>query len=99
MSILILIRKNLYAISKPTAEELIRLGFNDVNTAFANTVEAMENVPSNGLGKNKIFKIIEEAVAKGTAIVRNEMNTIETRLTSQAKFFAIYAGKKAARAL
>ena len=45
--------KNLDGISKPSGEELIRLGFNDMNTALANTVEAMENAPSNGLEKKK----------------------------------------------
>ena len=52
-----------------------------MNTALANTVEAMENAPSNGLKKN-INKMVEEAVAKGIAIVRDEMQTMETRLTN-----------------
>ena len=91
--------KSLDGISKPSGEELTRLGFNDMNTALANTVEAMENAPSNGLGKKDISKMVEEAVAKGTAIVRDEMQTMETRLTNQAKNFATYAAEKAARAL
>ena len=91
--------KSLDGISKPSGEELTRLGFNDMNTALANTVEAMENAPSNGLGKRDISKMVEEAVAKGTAIVRDEMQTMETRLTSQAKNFATYAADKAAKAL
>ena len=85
--------KSLDGISKPSREELTRLGFNDMNTALANTVEAMENAPSNGLGKKDIHQMVEEAVANGTAIVRDEMQTMETRLTSQAKFFATYAAK------
>ena len=64
--------KSLDGISKPSSEKLTRLGFNDVTTALADTVEAMENTPSNALGKKDINKIIEEAVAKGTAIVRDE---------------------------
>ena len=91
--------KSLDGISKPSGEELTRLGFNDMNTALANTVEAMENAPSNGLGKKDIHQMVEEAVAKGTAIVRDEMQIMETRLTSQAKNFATYAAEKAARAL
>ena len=59
----------------------------------------MENAPSNALEKKDINKIVEEAVAKGTAIVRNEMQTMETRLTSQAKNFATYAAEKTTRAL
>ena len=74
--------KRLDGISKPSNEELTRLGFNDVTTALANTVEAMENVSSKALGKNDINKIVEEAVAKDTAIVRTEMQTMETRLTT-----------------
>ena len=91
--------KSLDGVSKPSNEELTRLGFNDVTTALANTVEAMENVSSKALGKSDINKIVEEAVAKGTAIVRTEMQTMETRLTTQAKNFATYAADKAAKAL
>lgn len=65
--------KNLDGIFKPSNEELTRLGFNDVTTALANTIEAMENVSSKALEKNDINKIVEEAVAKGTAIIRDEM--------------------------
>ena len=91
--------KSLDGISKPSNEELTRLGFNDVTTTLADTVEAMENAPSNSLGKNDINKIVEEVVAKGTAIVRGEMQTMETRLTTQAKNFVTYAADKAAKAL
>ena len=91
--------KSLDGISKPSSEELTRLGFNDVTTALADTVEALENAPSNALGKKDINKIVEKAVAKGTAIVRDEMQTMETRLTTQAKNFATYAADKAAKAL
>jgi hypothetical protein len=59
----------------------------------------MENAPSNALGKKNINKIVEKAVAKGTAIVRDEMQTMETRLTTQTKNFATYAVDKATKAL
>ena len=91
--------ESLDGISKPSNDELTRLGFNDVTTPLADTVEAMENAPSNSLGKKNINKIVEEAVAKGTATVRNEMQTMETRFTTQAKNFATYAADKAAKAL
>ena len=91
--------KSLDGISKPSNEELTRLAFNDVTTALANTVEAMENVSSKAFGKNYINKIIEEVIAKGTAIVRTEIQTMETRLTTQAKNFTTYAADKAAKAL
>ena len=90
--------KSFDGIFKPSNDELTRLGFNDVTTALANTVEAMENVSSKALGKNDINKIVEEAVAKGTAIVCTEMQTMETCLTTQAKNFATYAVDKAAKA-
>jgi hypothetical protein len=57
--------KSLDGISKPSNEELTRLGFNDVTTVLANTVEAMENVSSKILGRNNINKIVEEGVTKG----------------------------------
>jgi hypothetical protein len=91
--------KRLDSISKPSCEELTRLDFNDVNTALANTVEAMENAPSNRLRKNDISDMVEVAVAKGTVIVRDEMQIMETILTSQTKNFTIFAAEKAAKAL
>lgn len=69
--------KSLDEIYKSFTEELIRLGFNDVTNTLADTVEAMENGSSNALGKNDINKTLKEAVAKGTAIVHNEMQTME----------------------
>jgi hypothetical protein len=41
--------KSLDDISKPSTDELIKLGFNDVTTALADTVDTMENAPSNAL--------------------------------------------------
>ena len=48
---------------------------------------------STDLVKKIISKMVEKAVAKGTAIVWDEMQTMETRLTSQTKNFATYAAK------
>jgi len=91
--------ESLDGISIPSGEELTRLGFNDMSTALTNTVEAMENAPSNGLRKKDISQMVEKAVAKGTPIVRDEMQIMEIRLTSQAKNFATYAAKKMVGAL
>lgn len=55
-------------------EELTRLRFNDVNIALANTVEALENGPSQALRKNDINKIMQETIAEGTKIVKHEMH-------------------------
>lgn len=72
--------KNLDRTSKPITKELTRLGFNDVNTAIANTAKTTENAPSTTLEKRDINTIVEKAMAKGTALVRYEMQTMETRL-------------------
>lgn len=90
--------KNLDGISKPSMEELTRLGFNDVNTTLADTVEIMENTPSNGLRKNN-KQNSRRNCRQRHAIVRNEMQIMETRLTSQTKNFVTYTTDKAARTL
>ena len=48
--------KNLDGTNAPSNEELIRLGFQDVNTALANTVEAIENATSKGYNKVDLKK-------------------------------------------
>ena len=54
--------KSLDGINAPTNEELVRLGFQDVNTALANTVEAIENATSKGYNKVDFDKMVEKAV-------------------------------------
>ena len=49
--------------------ELARLGFSDVNTALANTVEALENAPSKGLTRQEVKSMLEEESSK----LREEM--------------------------
>ena len=78
--------KNLDGIFEPSNDELTRLEFNNVTTALANTVKAMENVSTKTLGKNDINKIMEEAVAKVTAIVRTEMKIIKTNLHLKRRY-------------
>ena len=38
--------RSLDGANAPNASELTRLGFTDVNTALANTIEALENIPA-----------------------------------------------------
>lgn len=61
--------KNLDGIFKPLGEELTKLGFNIVNTVLADIIKAMENAPSNSLGKKYINQILEEAMTRDTALM------------------------------
>ena len=54
--------KSLDGTNALSNEELVRLGFQDVNTALANTVEAIENATSKGYNKVDFEKMIEKAV-------------------------------------
>lgn len=78
---------------------LIRLGFNAMITTLANTVEAMENAPSNRLENSNINKIIKEVVVKGMAIVLNKMKTMEICFTSQTKHFDTHTTHKVTKIL
>ena len=46
--------KSLDGINAPSQTDLTKLGFLDVNTALANTVEALENAPSKGLTRQEV---------------------------------------------
>jgi hypothetical protein len=61
--------KSLDGINAPSQIELSRLGFSDVNTALANTVEALENAPSKGLTRQEVRAMLEEESSK----LREEM--------------------------
>ena len=87
--------KSLDGINAPSPMELTKLGFSDVNTALANTVEALENAPSNGLTRQEVRKMVEGESAKlreemvereenayrrGTIYTDNSMKSIATQL-------------------
>ena len=87
--------KSLDGINAPSPTELTKLGFSDVNTALANTVEALENAPSNGLTRQEVRKMVEGESAKlreemaereenayrrGTIYTDNSMKSIATQL-------------------
>ena len=56
--------KSLDGINAPSQEELTRLGFSDVNTVLANTVEALENVPTKGLTRQEVKTMVEGESSK-----------------------------------
>lgn len=86
--------KNLDDISKSSSEELTKVGFKNVNTTLASTIQALENAPNKGLWRNDINKIVEGVFAKGTKFVRHKMQTIEACLIFQAKNYATCAARK-----
>ena len=61
--------KSLDGINAPTQLKLARLGFSYVNTALANTVEALENAPSKGLTRQEVKTMLEDESSK----LREEM--------------------------
>lgn len=60
---------SLDGINAPSPTELTKLGFSDVNTALASTVEALENAPSKGLTRQEVKIMLEGESAK----LREEM--------------------------
>ena len=61
--------KSLDVINAPLLVELSRLGFSDVNTTQANTVEALENAPSKGITRQEVKTMLEKESSK----LREEM--------------------------
>ena len=80
--------KSLDGIDAPSATKLARLGFSDVNTALANTIQALENAPSKGYTKADLNKMVEEAVNKGTNEIRKEMSALKGEIVEEAKVYA-----------
>ena len=72
----------------PSNEELVRLGFQDVNTTLANTIEAIENATSKGYNKVDFGKMIEKAVIQGTDDIRQEMVILKKDIVKEAKEYA-----------
>ena len=80
--------KNLDGVNAPKTEELARLGFSDLNTALANTVQALENAPSNSLSKSELNRMVEDAVSKGAVEIRKEMSLLKNEIVEEAKIYA-----------
>lgn len=67
--------RSLDGANAPSASELTRLGFSDVNTALASTIETLENIPAKG---NLHKDIMKEIVG-----IREEMTTMKEELRSE----------------
>lgn len=81
--------------ARPDDATLKKLGFQDVHTALANTVEALKNVPGPSqkpLTKNDITAIVEEVVTKENSKLRIEfkadMTTLHADMRIEAKSYA-----------
>ena len=91
--------KSLDGTNAPTNDELLRLGFQDVNIALANTVEAIENVTSKGYNKVDFEKLVEKAVIQGTEDIRKEMLTIKKDIVKEAREYADTIQAQASKAM
>jgi predicted ATPase len=80
--------KSLDGVDAPSTIELARLGFADVNTALANTIQALENTPLKGYSKADLSKMVEEAVNKGAVEIRKEMCLLKEEIVEEAKIYA-----------
>ena len=80
--------KSLDGTNAPSNEELVRLGFQDVNTALVNIVEAIENATSKGYNKVDFEKVIEKAVIQKTDDIWKEMVTLKKDIVKEAKEYA-----------
>lgn len=75
-------------INAPSAKELIRFGFTDVNTALANTIEALKNASTEDYTKKGLIKMVECMVNKGTSKIRNEIKLMKMEIVKEAKVHA-----------
>ena len=80
--------KSLDGTNAPSNEELVRLGFQDVNIVLANRVEAIENATSKGYNKVDFEKMIEKAVIQETDDIRQEMVTLKKDIVKEAREYA-----------
>ena len=80
--------QSLDGTNAPSNEELVRLGFQDVNTTLANTIEAIENATSKGYNKVDFEKMIEKAVIQGMEDIWQEMVTLKKDIFKEAKKYA-----------
>jgi len=83
--------RSLDGANAPNAIELNRLGFSDVNTALANTIEALENIPAK---ENPHKDLMREIVG-----IREEITTMKEELRSEQQQIAEKAAEKSTLAL
>ena len=80
--------KSLDGINAPSEEELVRLGFSDVNITLANTIQALENGPHQTVTNKDLNKMIETSVKKWTDEIRKEMVSLKGEIVQDAKVYA-----------
>jgi predicted nucleic acid-binding Zn-ribbon protein len=83
--------RSLDGANAPTAAELTRLGFSDVNTALANTIEALENIPAK---ENPHKDLMKEIVG-----IREEISTMKEELRSEQQQIAKKAAERSTSTL
>ena len=91
--------KSLDGINASTNEELVRLGFSDVNTVLANTVKAMENATSKDYNKVDFEKMVEKPVIQGREEIRKEMVTMKKDIVKEAREYADIVQAQASKAI
>lgn len=81
--------------ARPDDATLRRLGFANIDTAMANTIEALQNAPNTApkqLTKRDITAIVEEVVTKENNKLRVEfkqdMTTLHSDMSAEAKDYA-----------
>ena len=78
--------RSLDGANAPNESELIRLGFSDVYTALANTIEALENIPA----KENTHKVLMKEISG----IREEITTMKQELRSEQQLIAEKAAEK-----
>lgn len=71
--------KSIDGINVPSSEELIRLGFTNVNIEPVNTIEALKNVCKKGYRKEDLNKMVEKVVNQGTTKIHKEMSIMKKK--------------------
>jgi hypothetical protein len=69
--------RSLNGTATPSEKSLKEMGFNDVNTALAHTVEAMENATAapkrKGVAKEEISSLLKDAITEGNQTLKREL--------------------------
>ena len=83
--------RSLDGANAPSAIELTRLGFSDVNTTLANTIETLENIPTKG---NLHKDLMKEIVG-----IKEEITTMKEELRSEQQQIAEKAAERSTSTL
>ena len=78
--------RSLDGVNAPNASEFIRLGFSDMNTALANIIEALDNIPA----KENSHKVLMKKISG----IQKEITTMKQELRSEQQLIAEKATEK-----